>query len=76
MSTPRTLFDRPARKRLRAPTTDTQTEAAGSLRPFLADLQRQVLNFIVGRRGDGASDEEIQIALGMKADTARAEGWS
>ena len=66
------LFGRSQRQRSRAQATDTRSQTAESIRPVLAELQRQVLNFIAGQRGHGATDEEISLGLDMKADTARA----
>jgi hypothetical protein len=66
------LFDRSQRRRPAAHATDTRSQAAESARPILAELQRRVLAFIVGRGEHGATDEQIAIGLKMKPDTSRA----
>ena len=67
-----TLFDSPpARKRPRAAAGDTRGAAAEGIRPLAEDL-RAGPDFIIGRREQGACDEEIRRCLGLRTDTARA----
>jgi hypothetical protein len=53
------------------PGSPTSAAAAQAIRPSAATLRQQVFDFIMGRGIDGATDEEIQIALGMGGSTER-----
>jgi hypothetical protein len=62
----------PMRKWPAAQHAGTRSQAAESLRPMLAELQKRVLAFIAGRGTLGATDQEISLGLKMKSDTSRA----
>jgi hypothetical protein len=51
---------------------DTSVEAAESMEPNAGTLRALVLDFIRGRLGAGATDDEIEVALGMRHQTASA----
>lgn len=62
---------------VRAPYSDDDTskEAAEALEPsVIGRLRRAVLEFIRSR-DNGATDEEIQEALGLDGDTGRPRRW-
>lgn len=49
----------------------TSQAAAEAIRPSAATLRMQVLGYIVARGDEGATDDEIQIALGIEGSTQR-----
>lgn len=51
--------------------TDTSFDAAVEIAPHTSTLRRKVLAFIRERGAEGATDEEVQEALGMAANTQR-----
>lgn len=51
--------------------SDTSQEAAEAIKPSAASLRMKVLDFIVARGSDGATDAEIQTALRMEGSTQR-----
>lgn len=63
------LFDRPAPFVRSSPTSKA---AATSIEPTSGTLRAIVLAFIRGRGASGATCEEVEIALGMKHQTASA----
>lgn len=60
-----------------APTNGTETslEAAESMKDSAASLRASVYRYILSRGIDGATDEEIQDALGMDGSTQRPRRW-
>lgn len=62
-----TLFDRPPAVRGSA----TSRAAADSIGPEADTLRRRVLAFLQARGLEGATDEEIQLGLGMNPSTQR-----
>lgn len=64
------LFDRPP---ILEPTNAPTTRAAAqtAIKPDAARLRGQVLAYIRSRGASGATDQEIQDALGMSGDTER-----
>lgn len=53
----------------------TSRAAAEAIEPTAATLRRQVLDFIESCGDRGATDCEIQAALGMSGDTQRPRRW-
>ena len=53
------------------PHSDTSREAAREIAPHLNRLQVKVIDWIASRGDTGATDEEIQRALGMNPSTQR-----
>ena len=51
--------------------SDTSRLAAVDIYPRTGTLRRKVLDFICGQGWSGATDEEMQIALGMSGNTER-----
>lgn len=51
--------------------SQTSVDAAESIRPNAETLRRKVLDFIVSQGVNGATDEEIQVALSMGGSTER-----
>lgn len=49
----------------------TSVAAAERAEPAAATQRRAVLDFLRGRGAEGATDEEIQVALGMVGNTQR-----
>ncbi len=49
----------------------TSVEAAQGIEPQAPTLRREVLDYLRGRGADGATDEEMQIALTMNPSTQR-----
>lgn len=49
----------------------TSVAAAGRAEPAAATQRRAVLDYIRGRGAEGATDEEVQTALGMNPSTQR-----
>ncbi len=49
----------------------TSRAAASEIRGEAKTQRRQVLAFLIGRGAEGATDEEMQIALGMAGNTQR-----
>lgn len=50
---------------------DTSLAAAERIAPAQGTLQRRVLDYIAGQGERGATDEEVQNALGMNPSTQR-----
>lgn len=50
----------------------TSKAAAESMKPKAASLRSQVLSFIEDKRVWGATDDEIEVALGLRHQTASA----
>jgi hypothetical protein len=70
----RTLFDYVAEVEPDPPCqrhSVTSREAAESIKPDASELRRRVLAYLRGRGEDGATDEEMQDALGMGGSTQR-----
>jgi hypothetical protein len=70
----RTLFDYVAEVEPDPPCqrhSVTSREAAESIKPDASELRRRVLAYLRGRGEDGATDEEMQDALGMGGSTER-----
>jgi len=61
------LFDSIAHQ----PHSDTSRDAARGVAPILNKLQSRVFNWLESRGDQGATDEEIQRALGMNPSTQR-----
>ena len=59
-------YERPFQKH-----SDTSREAADSMKPTAATLREAVFNYLFGRGGDGATDEEVQDDLNMPGNTER-----
>jgi hypothetical protein len=55
-----------------APTSQTSRQAAEEIKPHAGIMLQQVREFILGRGGYGATDEEIREATRLKGDTSRA----
>jgi hypothetical protein len=53
----------------------TSAESAGRILPDAARLRRRVYDFIRSRGAEGATDEEIQVALSMTGNTERPRRW-
>lgn len=51
--------------------TETSKAAAESMRPHAETMRRQVCQFIALQGAKGATDEEVQIGLGMNPNTER-----
>jgi hypothetical protein len=49
----------------------TSIAAAESMRPHAETMRRQVCQFIAGQGARGATDEEVQLGLGMNPSTER-----
>lgn len=60
------LFDPPHQKH-----SDTSREAAEEIRPSASSLRERVFKYIDGAGLDGATDQQIQKALGMDPSTER-----
>lgn len=60
-----------ARKPQEPPRPSTKRAAAESIKPHRAKLQDAVLAYLRGRGSEGATDEEIAVALQLRSDTAR-----
>ena len=69
MTTQLGLFDRPPAF---PHATETARPAAEVLTPIAGHYREQVLQFIRARGEEGATDEAVQQALGLKRDTVRA----
>jgi hypothetical protein len=63
------LFDRPAPY---VRVSETSRAAATSIEPVSGTLRAIVLAFVRGRGTQGATCDEVEIALGMKHQTASA----
>ncbi len=60
-------------------TAETSTAAAQSIAPHARIMRRQVAEFIANAGAKGATDEEVQIGLGMNPSTQRprrGEVWA
>lgn len=55
--------------------SETSREAAELLKPSAEQLRARVYQFIVGRGGYGATDQEIQHALELDGSTERPRRW-
>lgn len=53
------------------PGSDTSKAAADAIRPVAATIRERVERFFIERGPHGATDEECQLALGLRADTER-----
>tara|TARA_R110000824_G_scaffold163509_1_gene339262 strand:- start:619 stop:1020 length:402 start_codon:yes stop_codon:yes gene_type:complete len=53
------------------PGSDTSKDAAAEIAPHLGRLQALVFDYIESRGGVGATDEEVQDALGISSSTQR-----
>ncbi len=66
------LFESPGGPESPSAPVDTRAAAGRQIMPLLRNMLGQVKFFIEGRGAQGATDEEIRLALDMRADTARA----
>ena len=53
------------------PRSPTSVRAAESIAPTAGTLRAEVLAYIAGRGVEGATDEEVQVGLGMNPSTQR-----
>jgi hypothetical protein len=49
----------------------TSRQAAVEVQPAVSEMQQRVLEFIQSKGADGATDEEVYVALGMNPSTER-----
>jgi hypothetical protein len=63
------LFNRDTVKHVRG--SATSREAGESISPITGRLRAQVFEMIVSNGGDGLTDEEISLRLGLNPSTAR-----
>ena len=63
------LFDQPVHKYI--PHSTTSKEAAKRIEPDAPTLRDLVLRYLMARPGAGATDEEIQLGLGLNPSTQR-----
>ncbi len=54
---------------------ETSRAAAEAVKPDAARLRQAVLRYIQSRGPAGATDQEIQAALGLAGDTQRPRRW-
>jgi len=55
--------------------SDTSFAAARSMKDVTGELRRAVARFIVERGRYGATDDEVEVDLGMRHQTASARRW-
>ena len=70
MSEP-SLFDQPSRVTKYQPHSETSRESAKKIESNAKTLRGEVLRFLTERPGAGATDEEIQLGLGLNPSTQR-----
>ena len=56
--------------------TETSREAGERIAPVASAQAARVLVYIAGQGDDGATDHEVQTALGMTGDSERPRRWS
>lgn len=54
---------------------DTSQDAAKRIKPSAASLRAKVLAYIVERGALGATEQEVEIALGLTGNTCRPRCW-